>query len=128
MHKLIFKNDKAKTLAKMLEWSNSRERRKPYNNKPTSEHGFWLVKDDGIYLMAPTTESFATGKKINTVVYARGYKPTKGNEGSLWDKTHAVSGDDFAEFVPLQDDQRVRILAGGDLTIELSENQMAVIT
>ena len=126
MHNLIFKNDKAKTLTQMLEWSMRQERRKPYNKKPTSQHGFWLVKDDGIYLMSPTTKNFAIGDQKNTVVYARGYKPTKGNEDTLWDKTHAVSADDFAEFIPLQDDQRVRILAGGDITIRLSATKLEV--
>ena len=126
MHKLTFKNDKAKTLTQMLEWSMRQERRKPYNKKPTSQHGFWLVKDDGIYLMSPTTKNFAIGDQKNTVVYARGYKPTKGNEDTLWDKTHAVSADDFAEFIPLQDDQRTRILAGGDITIRLSATKLEV--
>ena len=126
MHKLTFKNDKAKTLTQMLEWSMRQERRKPYNKKPTSQHGFWLVKDDGIYLMSSTTKKFAIGEQTNTVVYARGYKPTKRNENTLWDKTHAVSGDDFAEFIPLQDDQRIRILAGGDITIRLSATKLEV--
>ena len=126
MHKLTFKNDKAKTLTQMLEWSMRQERRKPYNKKPTSQHGFWLVKDDGIYLMSSTTKKFAIGEQTNTVVYARGYKPTKRNENTLWDKTHAVSGDDFAEFIPLQDDQRIRILAGGDITIRLSATKLEI--
>jgi len=126
MHNLIFKNDKAKTLTQMLEWSMRQERRKPYTKKPTNEHGFWLVKDDGIYLMSPTAKNFSIGDKTNSVVYARGYKPTKGNEDTLWHKTHAVSGDDFAEFIPLEDDQRFRILAGGDITIRLSNTKLEI--
>ena len=126
MHKLIFKNDKAKTLTKMLEWSMRQERRKPYTETSTSEHGLWLVKDDGIYLMSPTAENFTLGKEKNTVVYAQGYKPTKDNKDTLWDKTYAISGDDFAEFVALLDDQKCRIIAGGDIVIELSETELGI--
>ena len=129
MVKLIFKNDKAGTLAKMMEHSNAHKRRKPYKNfrslalarasssaEETEEYGLWLVKDEGIYLMSPTDSRF--GK----VVYARGYKPTKANR----DKTHAVSGDDFAEFVQLTEDQMVNVVRGGSITIELNETQIAV--
>ena len=130
MVKLIFKNDKAGTLAKMMEHSNAHKRRKPYKNfrslalarasssaEETEEYGLWLVKDDrAIYLMSPTDTSF--GK----VVYARGYKPTQANR----DKTHAVSGDDFAEFVQLTEDQMVNVVRGGSITIELNETQIAV--
>jgi len=127
MHKLIFKNDKAKTLTKMLEWSMRQERHKPYTRGLNArEHGLWLVKDDGIYLMSPTAENFTLGKEKNTVVYAQGYKPTKANKDTLWDKTHAISGDDFAEFVALLDDQKCRIIAGGDITIELSETELGI--
>ena len=120
MHKLIFKNDKAGTLAKMLEHSNAHKRRIPYTKKETYDYGLWLVKDEGIYLMSPTEKPF------ETVVYARGYKPTKANRDTLWDKTHAVSGDDFAEFVRLNPNMVRRVLNGSDITIELRETQMAL--
>ncbi len=126
MHKLIFKNDKAGTLAKMMEHSNAHKRRIPYTQDETTEQGLWLVKDDGIYLMSPTAENFIMSNDVNTVVYARGYKPTKANRDTLWDKTHAVSGDDFAEFVRLTPNMVRNVLRGSDITIELSETQMAV--
>lgn len=126
MHKLIFKNDKAGTLAKMMEHSNAHKRRIPYTQDETTEQGLWLVKDDGIYLMSPTAENFIMSNDVNTVVYARGYKPTKANRDTLWDKTHAVSGDDFAEFVRLTPNMVRNVLRGSDITIELNETQMAV--
>ena len=101
MHKLIFKNDKAGTLAKMMKHSNAHKRRIPYTQDETTDQGLWLVKDHGIYLMSPTAENFIMTNDVNTVVYARGYKPTKANRDTLWDKTHAVSGDDFAEWMLL---------------------------
>lgn len=120
MHKLIFKNDKAGTLAKMMKHSNAHKRRIPYTKEETYDYGLWLVKDEGIYLMSPTD------KRFETVVYARGYKPTKANRDTLWDKTHAVSGDDFAEFVRLTPNMVRNVLRGSDITIELSETEMAV--
>ena len=120
MHKLTFKNDKANTLAKMLRWANDRQRRIPYTKTMTGAQGLWLVKDEGIYLMSPTD------KKFKTVVYARGYKPTKTNRDTLWDKTHDVSGDDFAEFVTLTADQVARVLDGGGITIKLNATTLEI--
>jgi hypothetical protein len=124
--KLTFKNDKAGTLAKMMKHSNAHKRRIPYTQDETEDQGLWLVKDEGIYLMSPTAENFIMSNDVNTVVYARGYKPTKANRDTLWDKTHAVSGDDFAEFVRLTPNMVRNVLRGGDITIELGETQMAV--
>ena len=42
------------------------------------------------------------------------------------DKTHAVSGDDFAEFVRLNPNMVRNVLNGGTITIELNETEMAV--
>jgi len=127
MHTLTFKNDKANTLSKMLEWANNHPRRIPYTKTTTDKHGLWLVKDHGIYLMSPTDENFVNSEGVkNTVVYAYGYKPTNKNQDYLWDKTHAVSGDDFAEFVALTTDQVERVLRGGHITIKLSATQMGV--
>ena len=120
MHKLTFKNDKANTLAKMLRWANDRQRRIPYTKTMTGAQGLWLVKDEGIYLMSPTDEKF------RTVVYARGYKPTKTNRDTLWDKTHDVSGDDFAEFVHLDADQVTRVLDGGGITVKLNATTLEI--
>ena len=120
MHKLTFKNDKANTLAKMLRWANGRPRRIPYSTTITNSQGLWLVKDEGIYLMSPTD------KKFRTVVYARGYKPTKTNRDTLWDKTHDVSGDDFAEFVHLDAGQVTRVLDGGGITIKLNKTTLEI--
>ena len=127
MHNLIFKNDKAGTLAKMMEHSNANKRRLPYVQDETKDEGLWLVKDEGIYLMSPTKENFVDGKGvINTVVYARGYKPTKENRDTLWEKTHQVSGDDFAEFITLSPNMIRNVLNGGTITIELNETEMTV--
>ena len=120
MHNLIFKNDKAGTLAKMMEHSNANKRKLPYVQEETEDQGLWLVKDEGIYLMSPTE------KRFKEVVYARGYKPTKENRDTLWEKTHQVSGDDFAEFITLSPDMVRNVLNGGTITIELSKTELAV--
>jgi hypothetical protein len=126
MARLTFKNDKQGTLSKMIEFSNSHKRKYPYEEETTEDLGLWLVKDDGIYLMSPTNENFCLDDKINSVVYAKGYKPTKDNQDTLWDKTYAVSSDDFAEFIPLNKDATDRIIKGGSITIDLTETKIRV--
>ena len=83
-----------------------------------NEQGLWLVKDDGIYLMSASNSDGKGLKKADgkpVVSYASGYDPKY--EDDLWDKTYAVSPDDFAEFIPLGQlleewtDQELRYLA-----------------
>jgi hypothetical protein len=112
-------------------FASDHPRKKPYTKTTTKEFGVWLVKDEGIYVMSPTDKNFVFGKLEDgaktTVVYAQGYKPTKDNFDTLWDKTHDVSGDDFAEFIPLQEDQVDRIInQNGNLKIKLSETQLQI--
>ena len=127
MTRLHFKND---TLKRVVQHSQKVKRKIPYEDKYTKDMGVWLVKDDGIYLMAPTHEERDKDENGKTVVcYAQGFSPSVPN---LWDKTHAVSGDDFAEFIPLNDEQVADILAAPKgqkgLTIKLTETQIGVST
>ena len=127
MNRLTFKNDKENTLKQMMEWSNNRPRRLPYTKDYTDELGLWLVKDEGIYLMSPSDESFvASDGVVNTVVYAQGYKPTKANRDTLWDKTHTVSPDDFAEWIPFNKKQAEAIGQGRSVVIRLSKNHIDI--
>lgn len=128
MHKLKFYNDKNNTLSDMIAWASDRPRKIPYVKEYTDDMGLWLVKDEGIYLMSPTDERFVDKKGTkNKVVYAKGYKPTKANQDTLWDKTYDVSPDDFAEFIPLTDDQLRRAKNGYPIRIELSETQLNIL-
>ena len=45
---------------------------------------------------------------------------------NLWEKTHMVSGDDFAESIPLSDDQLTRLVEGGHLVLEVSETDIKI--
>ena len=127
MAKLTFKNDRKDTLARMLRHAIKNKRKIPYVDEYTDDYGLTLVKDEGIYLMSSAERTFKDdGDDFNTVVYARGYKPTKANRDTLWDKTYAVSGDDFAEFIPLGEDMVYRVLHGGSIVIELEETTLTV--
>jgi hypothetical protein len=108
----------------MLNWMKTHERKIPYVDETTDEYGLWLVKDHGIYVMSPSKERDLTKDDHTHVIYAQGYSPKVGDD--LWDKTHAVSGDDFAEFIPLDERQVARLENGGDLTIRLSETQLEI--
>ena len=99
-----------------------------YRDKYTPKKCFYLVKDDGIYLM--NCYSNNPNKELgrdepNTVVYASGFNP-KFNE-DIWEKTYQVSSDDFAENIYFTDDQLDRIANGGTITVKLSETEYEVV-
>lgn len=59
-----------------------------------------LVKDDGIYLMSNGEPCLPGQDSVNHAVYAKGYNPK--TDGDVWDKCRdAVGGDDFAEYMPV---------------------------
>tara|TARA_R110002110_G_C12872244_1_gene661768 strand:- start:4 stop:375 length:372 start_codon:yes stop_codon:yes gene_type:complete len=119
-HKLKFNSNKS--LVKLARNTIAASKFKiAYRNKSTTDKCFYLVKDDGIYLM----NCYETDRdKPNSVVYASGFNP-KFNE-DVWEDTHAISGDDFAENIYLTKDQLERIANGGSVNISLSETQIEV--
>ena len=115
----------------MMKHAMAHDRRLPYSDETTEDQGLWLIKDDGIYLMSPTDKRFRNAwankslkPEHSTVVYANGYKPTKANRDTLWDKTHAISGDDFTEFLPLVEGQVTNICKGGSITVWIDGEEM----
>jgi len=114
---------RSKEFQRMIQHMMKNERKIPYVDETTDEYGLWLVKDNGIYLMAPTWEKDIVSKNKCHVIYARGYSP---RVKDLWEKTHAVSGDDFAEFIPLGEDQMKRVALFGELDIRLTETEVSI--
>ena len=119
MHRLKFKS---KEFQRMLTHMMKHDRKIPYVDETTDDYGLWLVKDDGIYVMSPSTKRDMDGEGVH-VIYAKGYDR---NQPDIWDKTYAVSRDDFAEFIPLTTDQVSRVVRGGDIVININETQLAV--
>lgn len=98
----------------------------PYEpKKTTSEKGFYLVKDEGIYLMN------AYSRKPNLVSYAVGFNPNNVKTDDDWsymrEKQQDVSGDDFAEKIPLDRQQLARIWKNGHVTIRISEDTLEIL-
>lgn len=98
----------------------------PYEpEKTTSEKGFYLVKDEGIYLMN------AYSRKPNLVSYAVGFNPNNVKTDDEWsymrEKQQDVSGDDFAEKIPLDRQQLARIWKNGHVTIRISEDTLEIL-
>ncbi len=121
---------KGELLKRVVKHSQKVKRKIPYENKYTKKMGVWLVKDHGIYLMAPTDEQRDRDENGHTVVcYAQGFSP---KVEDLWHKTYAVSRDDFAEFIPLNREQVADILGAPNrqkaLTIKLTETQIGMST
>ena len=126
MHKLKFKSNKTlRSLAK--ETLNADTFKVAYKKETTDQKGFFLVKDEGIYLMNSYVNKDGERKNVNNVVYASGYNPKHDKHNDLWDRTYEVSRDDFAENLPFEEEALIRIASGGDITINLSETQMEVI-
>jgi len=123
MHKLKFKSNKTlRSLAK--ETLNADTFKIAYSKETTDQKGFYLVKDEGIYLMQSYLKKPSSSNKV---VYASGYNPKYDKHDDLWDRTHEVSGDDFVEDIPLDISALIRLRDGGNLTINLSETQLEVI-
>ena len=119
MHRLKFKS---KEFARMIDWMTEHERKIPYVDETTEDYGLWLVKDDGIYVMSPSAERDTDGDGVH-VIYADGFHR---DEEDIWDKTYAVSGDDFAEFIPLDWEQVKRVKTLGELEIGISATQLEI--
>ena len=126
MATLLFNNNKSlKSLAR--ETLKASEFRVPYENKTTDEKGFFLVKDEGIYLMnAFSADNGKTPKQNGFVVYASGFNPKYDKDGDLWDRTYAVSRDDFAQNIPIEISQLNRLREDGKLTIKLTDEYIEV--
>ena len=96
--------------------------RVPYTKKTTKQKGFYFVKDEGIYVMNGYANK---DNEDNLVVYALGYDPHKDDD--VWERSRrAVGGDDFAESIPLSDEQLTRLVEGGHLVLEVSETSIKI--
>ena len=126
MATLLFNSNKSlKSLAR--ETLKAETFKKPYTNETTKDKGFYLVKDEGIYLMnAFNADNDKTPKQNGFVVYASGFNPKYDKYGDLWDRTHAVSRDDFADFIPMDEEQLMRVAEGGKVKIKLSPTTLEV--
>ena len=119
MHRLKFKSDE---FQRMLTHMMTHPRKLPYTTENTAEFGLWLVKDDGIYVMSPSAERDMDNDGTH-VIFAQGYD---NKQPDIWDKTYAVSPDDFVEFIPLSYDMMDRMEENGKLTIRISETELEV--
>jgi hypothetical protein len=119
-HKLKFRSNKS--LVKLARDTITNSNFKiAYRDKYTPEKCFYLVKDDGIYLMNCYKDN---PNKSNTVIYASGYNP-KYNE-DVWEDSYLVSRDDFADNMYFTDDQLERIASGGDIDITITPDSYEV--
>ena len=116
-------NKELKSLAR--ETLSSNEFHQPYTKETTTEKGIFLVKDEGIYIMDAYADKHPDSYN-RRVIYASGYNPKHDKYGDLWDRTYAVSRDDFGEFVPMDDDALIRIMRGGKITIKLTPTMLEV--
>ncbi len=129
MTTLTFQNDELARLARITNihgFGKEQPFNLPYTKETTKEAGFFLVKDEGIYVMNAFKHDDFTGKEIKNVVsYADGFNP-KTNE-NVWEDSHHISGDDFAEFVPVSKEMLITLGRNqGSLEIELTDTHITV--
>jgi len=123
MDKLTFKSNGA--LKKLAVETCKQDRFNiPYTGKSDNEKSFYLVKDDGIYLMPSFTLKNGTPTSENLTVWAKGYDPKTNPD--CWDDCHQISADDFAEKIPLNAKMLLNLSRGGDLIIYLSDTEIRV--
>jgi len=94
-----------------------------YREKSTPKKCFYLVKDDGIYLME-AYDTTKTPRENGTVIYASGFNPKYNKD--VWEDSYLVSRDDFAENIYFSDDQLKRVANGGSIDISLNEDSIGV--
>tara|TARA_R100000655_G_scaffold21157_1_gene43464 strand:+ start:229 stop:609 length:381 start_codon:yes stop_codon:yes gene_type:complete len=124
MTTLTFNSNKnLKSLAR--ETLGSKVFHQPYTKETTEQRGFFLVKDEGIYIMDAYADKHPDSYN-RRVIYASGYNPKHDKHGNLWDRTYAVSRDDFGEFIPMDEDALIRIMRGGKITIKLTPTMLEV--
>lgn len=92
------------------------------------EPSLMLVKDEGVYLMAPTKprQMVEDGSRC-VIAYAQGFDPTERDRSEVWDDARAAcGGDDFCEAIPLTFFKNAIADGNTRVTIKLSENEMAL--
>ena len=90
----------------------------PYEDEYTNKKSFWLVKDEGIYVM-----SCYKGEKF-IVAFARGYNPNTLDRNEVWHKAREVSRDDFAENIPLNETMLKNLIKGQNLHIHMNDKEI----
>lgn len=112
------------TLRSIIEWSRNHPEQTLYGEALPSS-SLMLVKDQGVYLMAPTEPRQMLDHQQCVVAYAEGCDPRK--NGDFYENARAeCGGDDFCEAIPLQDLEGLD--SATEIQIELTEDAMTVFT
>lgn len=123
--KLTFSNDRLQTLWASAEknWPNGT--RPTYGQDDNPERGFWIVGDEGVYLMHNGTPP--DGEK-NVVAYATECDPTTMEFDDWWENKRATfGGDDGVDFIDAAT-VKSAIDKNGWLEFEFSNNEMLINT
>lgn len=113
-HHLVFRHSKSlRALARHT--LMHKKFKTAYLEEYTDQKSFYLVKDSGIYLM----NCYEPMGNSNHVVYAEGYDP---DVEDIWEKTYAISRDDFAVNINQTESELIRIINGGSIDLYLNDD------
>lgn len=122
-----------KDIDKLLEELNTAKTAQPLYGEETGK-GFWLVGDQGVYLMANTSDGIhhlKLGKnERRPVVYARECNPDTMEFDDWWEaKRQSFGGDDGSEFIGLDEVLKLIHQTGEyaeALVVDITPNQYAL--
>lgn len=108
------------TLKSIMDWSEQHPEQSLYGD-PLPEPSVIIVKDQGVYLMAPTNPRQTLDDDHCVVAYAEGCDP--GKDEDFYERGRdEFGGDDGADAIPVSFLRK----ATKEITIDLSENEMKV--
>ena len=125
---LVFKGKELEKLAKRT--IKAKEFKIAYEDKyakyPKDKKSFWMVKDEGIYLMPCVKKGeffYESEGKISKpeIVYADGFDPST-NPDCFDDARYEVGGDDFATNLELTEKELLFLSIGGVLKVDFSRD------
>ena len=98
---------------------------RPLYDEKTGE-GFWLVGDDGVYLMHNGKGHEVKEGEKQPVVYARECNPEAMEFDEWWDAKNAIfGGDDGVDFIEREAIETI-VRMGDDMAVDFTRDQMVI--
>lgn len=126
---LTFRHEKLKVLLKRTipQWRKGLLPSFGDDIEGSPKAGFWIVGDQGVYLMGNGVSHKTRGGRQQPVVYAEECDPTTMPFDDWWAyKNASFGGDDGAEFIPRKQVEDA-VAIKHDLVVEFSVEQMVIL-
>lgn len=95
------------------------------HNEKAPGRGFWIVGDQGVYLMHNGKSHEVAENEMQPVVYAVECNPNTDPDGWFDTKRSTFGGDDGVDFIEAETIQKI-VRAGDDMVIDFEDNAMTI--